>query len=396
MRQPVNLISPEFRANPSPFYARLRNEPIQQVEPGGLWAISRYEDVQFALKNPKLFTSTFIQQSANPEWLKGVGNPLSESILAMDPPQHTRMRALVTHAFTQRTIAQLEARIRTMANELTEDILRQGEVDFVQAFALPLPAFVIGELLGLSAELRPKLRQWSDVIVSIAASVPESPERIAYVRSNLAEFQTFLREVFEDRKARPREDLISGLLAAEVEGRRLTDPELMAFGTALLVAGLETTVHLLSQLMVRTAQAPELFTRLRAEPALIPAVVEEVVRLDSPVLLSVRLTTQEVELGGVKLPAHVPVVVLIGSANRDERQFERAEELVLDRRTQHIGFGYGVHFCLGAPLARMESRIALETLTARCQGFALTGGELKWNTGFGVRGPAVLPVRAIP
>jgi hypothetical protein len=396
MRQPVNLMSPEFRANPNPFYARLRSEPIQQVEPGGLWAISRYEDVQYALKNPKLFTSTFIQQSANPEWLKGVGNPLSESILAMDPPQHTRMRALVTHAFTQRTIAQLEARMRAEASALTEDILRQGEVDFVQAFALPMPAFVIGELLGLSAELRPKLRKWSDVIVSIAASVQETPERMAYVRSHLAEFQTFLREVFEDRKARPREDLISGLLAAEVEGRRLTDPELMAFGTALLVAGLETTVHLLCHLMIRIAQAPEVFTRMRAEPALIPALVEEVVRLDAPVVLSVRLTTQEVELGGVKLPAHAPVALLIGSANRDEQKFERAEELVLDRRTQHLGFGHGVHFCLGAPLARMEARIALETLAARCQGFALTGGELKWNNVLGVRGPVVLPVRAIP
>ncbi|HEX8822130.1 MAG TPA: hypothetical protein VF794_19540 [Archangium sp.] len=136
MREPVNVMSPEFRADPSPFYARLRNEPIQQVEPGGLWAVSRHEDVQYVLKNPKLFTSTFIQQAANPEWLAGVGNPLADSLVGMDPPHHTRMRALVSHAFTHKTIARLEASIRQVAGELAEDIRRRQTVDFIQAFAL--------------------------------------------------------------------------------------------------------------------------------------------------------------------------------------------------------------------------------------------------------------------
>jgi hypothetical protein len=397
MSEPINVMSPEFRADPAPFYARLRSEPIQQVEPGGLWAISRHEDVQFAFKNPKLFTSTFVQQASNPEWLEGVGNPLGYSMLGMDPPQHTQMRALVSHAFTHKTIARLEESIRRVSGELAEEIRRRQEVDIVQEFALPLPAFVIGELLGFGPELRPRLKQWADDIVSIVSVVQEPPERIAYLRRSLTEFQDFLREVIADRKARPREDLMSDLVRAEVEGRSLTESEVIAFGTALLVGGLETTIHLLSHTVRRMALDPELFARVRAEPALIPALVEEVLRLDSPLQLTVRLTTQEVELGGVKLPAYAPVALLVGSANRDERVFERADELVLERRTQqHIAFGYGAHYCLGAPLARMEARIGLEELFARCQGFVLAPKELKWNNSIGLRGPVALPVRAIP
>ena len=397
MRTPVDVMSPEFRADPAPFYARLRSEPIQQVEPGGLWAISRHEDVQFAFKNPKLFTSTFVKQASNPAWLEGVGNPLGYSLLGLDPPQHTQMRALVSHAFTHKTISRLEESIRRVSGELTENIVRQQEVDFVQAFALPLPAFVIGELLGFGPELRPRLKQWSDDIVSIVAVVQETPERIAYLRRTLSEFQDFLREVIADRRARPREDLMSDLVRAELEGRSLTESEVIAFGTALLVGGLETTIHLLSHTARRMALAPELFARVRAEPALLPALVEEVLRLDSPLQLTVRLTTQEVELGGVKLPAYAPVALLVGSANRDERVFERPDELVLERRTQqHIAFGYGVHFCLGAPLARMEARIGLEELFARCKGFVLSPRELKWNNSIGLRGPVALPLLAIP
>ena len=397
MREPIDVMSPEFRADPSPFYARLRSEPIQQVEPGGLWAISRHEDVQYVLKNPKLFSSTFLQQIMRPEWLAGVGNPLSESILTMDPPHHTRMRALVSLAFTHKTIARLEASIRQVAGELAEDVRRQQEVDFVQAFALPLPAFVIAELLGFPPELRSKLKQWSDDIISITASVPEPPERIAYLRSSLAELQSFLREVITDRRARPREDMMSELLVAEVEGRRLTDSELVAFGTVLLVGGLETTVYLLGHTVRRMAQAPKVLARVRAEPALIPSRVEEVLRLDSPFQITLRLTTQEVELGGVKLPAYAPVAVMMGSANRDERQFEQADELVLERRSpQLLSFGHGVHFCLGAPLARMEAHLALEELFARCEGFVLSQEALKWNHSLGIRGPVELPLHAIP
>ncbi len=397
MREPINVMSPEFRADPAPFYARLRNEPIQQVEPGGIWAVSRHEDVQYVLKNPKLFTSTFVQQATNPEWLKGVGNPLGESLVAMDPPHHTKMRALVSHAFTHKTIARLEASIRQMSRQLAEEVCRQQEVDFIQAFALPLPAFVIGELLGFAPELRPKLKQWSDDIVSIASNVPEPAERIAYLRGSLAELQAFMREVITERRARPREDMMSELLVAEVEGRRLTDTELVAFGTVLLVGGLETTVHLLGHTVRRMAMSPELLARVRADSALIPALVEEVLRLDSPLQITLRLTTQEVELGGVKLPAHAPVAVMLGSANLDERQFERAGELVLERRTpQLMSFGHGVHFCLGAPLARMEARIGLEELFARCEGFVLSPKALKWNHSLGIRGPVALPVRAVP
>jgi cytochrome P450 len=396
MHEPINVTSPGFRANPYPFYTRLRSEPIQQVEPGGLWAISRYEDVQYVLRNPKLFTSTIIQQAAHPEWLAGVGNPLADSLVGMDPPKHTRMRVLVNHAFTQRTILRLEGRIRTMARELAEDVRRRQEVDFVQAFAMPLPAFVIGELLGLPHELRSRLKQWADDIVSIAANVPETPERIAHLRRSLSEFQAFLREVIADRRNQPREDMMSDLVAAEVEGRPLTHEEVFAFGMLLLVGGLETTVHLLCHTVMRLARGPELLARVRIEPALIPALLEEVLRLDSPVQITLRLTTQEVELGGVKLPPRAPLAVMMGSANRDERLFERADELMLERRTQHMAFGHGAHFCMGSPLARMEARIGLEEMLARIQGFVLPPQELKWNHSLGLRGPVELPVRVLP
>jgi hypothetical protein len=265
-------------------------------------------------------------------------------------------------------------------------------VDFVSAFSLRLPVRVLNLFFGLDPKLWPRMRVWADDLLSIPASQP-TPERMEEIRHSLVEMEECFQALIASRRAEPREDLVSDLLREE----GLTDEELMSFLFSLLPAGFETTVHLLSNTLLVLARHPRELERVREDTRLIPRLIEEVLRYDPPGQSSIRLVTEDVELGGVRIPQGAVVAVLLGSAMRDEQRFAEPDRFNLDREGQsHLPFGHGIHFCLGAMLARMEARLGLEALFSRIRGVSLTGQEVQWSQSIIARGPVSLPVRFEP
>jgi cytochrome P450 len=393
----LNLFAPEFRDNPYPFFAEMRRQPtLTPVDPLGFWAVTRYADVLHVLKNPQLFSSTGGRALAEPAWL-GCPNPFADSMVMLDPPRHTRLRALVNRAFSPTALARLEPRIRGFAQQAAAQLPLGRSIDFIGAFALKLPVAVIGELLGLDASLHARFKRWSDDIINTSNPAPDDHAWKAQIRGTYAEMEHYLRGVIEDRRRQPREDMISDLLAARMEGESLSDKELMGFLFLLLVAGLEATVHLLGHSARALCQQPELFARLRSDRSRIPTFIEEVLRCEPPAQVVMRLTTADTELSGTRLPAGTHLMLMLGSASRDEAQFLEGDRINLDREGSHtIPFGHGIHFCLGAPLARLEARIAVEALLERCGGLSRDASPVQWNESIVVRGPAVLPLRLLP
>lgn len=391
MDEPMNVLSPAFRADPYPYYAELRRRgPVSQVEPGGMWAVSRYEEVIFVLKHPELFSSQGFKTAWQPPW---VGyNPLANSMIAMDPPGHARLRALVSRGFGPLAAARLEPRVRTLAGELADGLRGEGG-DFIQALAMPLPAFVIGELLGVDHGLRASFKRWADDILSVTPELPP-PEQIARVKATIAALDGTLREVIAARRQAPRGDAVSDLIAAEAEGQALTDTELVNFLVVLLLGGLETTTHLLGNALIYLAAHPDLMARLHAAPALVPPFIEEILRFDGPSQSLPRVTLQETTLAGVTLPPGAMVLALVGSANRDERLYPDPDRFNLDRGSQGgLQFGHGIHFCIGAALARMEARTALEAIVTRYARVERITDEIEYSRTLTVRGPVALPLR---
>ncbi|WP_437579039.1 cytochrome P450 [Sorangium sp. So ce887] len=392
MHHRMDVLSPEFRANPYPCYAELRRAaPVCQVEPGGMWAVSRYEDVLFVLKSPELFSSHGFKAAWQPPW---VGyNPLASSMLALDPPAHTRLRGLIHRAFGARTVARLAPQVRAVAEELAGTLA--GELDFIDAFAMPLPAFVIGEVLGLDHGLRRHFKRWADDILSVTPG-PEPPAHAERIRTTIAELTGYLRDVVAARRRAPADDTVSDLIRAEADGQALTDTEIVDFLVLLLLGGLETTTHLLGNALLFLADHPDMMRRLRAAPDLVPLFLEEVLRYDGPSQSVPRLTTREVELAGATLPPGALVLALVASANRDERQYPEPDRFDLHRGSHGgLQFGHGIHFCIGAALARMEARAALEALIARFPRVERGPGEIVYNRTLTVRGPVALPLRFI-
>jgi cytochrome P450 len=307
------------------------------------------------------------------------------------------LRGLVSRAFGTSLLTRLEPSIRATSEELTTGILERRTVDFVKDFALPLPASVIGALLGLESSLHSHFKKWSDDIAALSASRPEDTELLASVRRSVDEMERYLQEVLERRRREPGDDMISDLLRAQVDGESLTNTELMGFFFILLIAGLETTLNLLSSSAWVLASNPELLARLRADRSLIPQFIEEVLRYEPPIQASVRLCTEDVVVGGVPLLKGSLVYVLLGSALRDEARFPDAERFDMDRNgTENLAFGHGIHFCLGAQLARLEARVALEVLLARVGGLSLRSEQLEWMPSVTVRGLKSLPVEVHP
>ncbi|MBN8232992.1 cytochrome P450 [Corallococcus macrosporus] len=393
MSERFNLLSPEVKANPYPTYARMRREaPVCQVEPGGMWAVSRHEDVLRVLKDPRRFSSQGFRVATNPPWLGG--NPFSESMLTMDPPQHARLRVLVQKAFGAAAMAQLEPRVRDLCRQAVAELPRGVPVDLMPPYALRIPAAVISDLLGLDPSRATRLKQWADLITGGVTTVkPDEEDRKQRARDAVAELRQYFGEVLEARARAPGTDLVSELQQARVDGEALSKDELIAFMALLLVGGIETVVHLLGASLVVLRDHPEIWTQLRADRSRIPGFIEEVLRYEPPAQAAPRLTTEEVELGGVSLPKGAPVLVLLGSAAHDEAHFPDGDRFNLSRPgPQNLPFGHGIHFCLGAQLARMEGRLALEALLDAV-GHLQAGPEpMTWHRTLVVRGPATLPL----
>jgi cytochrome P450 len=346
------------RLDPFPWYATMRRDsPVSYDTRRGGWGVFCYDDVQEVLANHAIFSSQF--HGGAP---LHANQPIAASMISTDPPRHRQLRSLVTQAFTPRAIDALAPRITAIVDELLDAALPAGRFDGIRDLGEPLPVIVIAELLGVPPQDRARFKRWSDAVVSLAGGA----EMSGFAAQR--EMATYFMGIIEQRRRQPGDDLISGLLQAEIGGERLSLPELLGFCALLLVAGNETTTNLIGNALHCFAERPDVWERLRAEPALVPQAIEEVIRFRSPVQAMYRVTTQPVELRGQRIPAGAGVVAYIGSANRDETRFAAPDRFDADRQpNRHLGFGYGIHYCLGAPLARLEGRIALTALLERAR-----------------------------
>jgi cytochrome P450 len=400
-------LDPEQRADPYPVYAQLRREePVSYAPAFDLWVVSRYEDVLAVLKDEETFSSRNALRSAPHEPPPEVRAVLAEGwpempiIVDSDPPLHSRIRRPITKAFTPRRVAELEPRIEAIATELVDSFAADGEADLVERFAWPLPLRVMGELIGVPADDLPWLHDRSRDWLGLFQDTGSLEERVARARGTV-EFQRYFVRLTEERAREPRDDLTSALVAAAAEEETpLSHAELAGVPLDLIVAGHVTVTRALGSALVLLLRHPEAMDALRRDPSLVPGAVEEILRLESPAQGLFREATRDVELGGVLLPKGARLMVHFGSANRDEAVFGPDAERFDPRREdvgRHVAFGKGIHFCIGAPLARLELRIALPLLLERLPGLRRADDEpLAYDPIFFARGLARLPLRWDP
>ena len=399
-----DLAGARFKANPYPFYARLRVEaplwPTTLPDKRKAWLVTRYEDVVRVLKDDAFakdkMNAMDREQRAKTPWVPGFFKPLERNMLDLDDPDHARLRSLVGQAFTPRLIERLRGRIEALSEELLDAMerkgARRGGAELVADYALPLPATVIAELLGVPAEDHPKFHRWSNRLVSVSSGrdmLWALPAALSFVR--------YLRKLVERRRADPQDDLITALIRAEEAGDKLSEDELLAMTFLLLVAGHETTVNLISGGTLALLEHPEQAEALRCNPLLVKPAVEELLRYTSPVEMATeRYAREDVEIAGATIPRGELVLAVLGSANRDEWHFEDPDVLDLARDpNRHLAFGRGgVHHCLGAPLSRMEGQVAISAFPRRFPKarLAVAAETLRWRRGLFLRGLQRLPL----
>lgn len=387
----LNFFAPDFQTDPFPTYAKMRDAGVSTVAPMGFFAVSRHADVQRALRNSDLFSSAGFVEAFEPPW---VGyNPGAHTMLSMDPPDHTKLRVLVNKAFSGAALHRVEARMRALAGELVDRLVAAGEVDVVESFALPMTAGSLGLFMDLDPAFYGRFKRWSDTLASVTPT-PRDDAHVQEVRDTVAEVQHYLGELIQQRRAHPGDDVVSALIRAEVDGRSLDEKELVAFLVLLIVAGLETTVNLISKASLRLADQPELLGRLKAEPALVPKFLEEMLRWDPPTHTLFRLTKSEVKLDGGVIPPGAFVMLMLAAANRDPTVFADPDRFDLGRDTAgHVAFGYGAHQCIGLQLARIEARLAFDALLSEVGRIERATEEVKVLHTMTVRGPAKLMLR---
>jgi cytochrome P450 len=344
---------PAVIADPFPYYRLLQQEaPVHEVEKHGFFVLSRYDDVVTAAQDWEHFSTT---------WGPGpqrVESPVA-SVLQSDPPQHSRLRSIISKAFTPRAVSACEPLVDKFAHECVDRILGQGQADLIDEYAIPIPVVVIAEMLGVPREDRALFRKWSDDIVGAIAGKVDP-------RESQQEFNAYFSDVVKARQKDPRDDVISKLLLPNLKGEKLDTPEVISFCLSLLVAGNETTTGLIGNLFFELAKRPDAWSRLREDPSLVASAVEESLRFDAPNQGLFRHTVKEVELHGVKIPEGRKVLLLFGAAGRDADHFEQPDEFDIARSpNRHIAFGAGIHHCLGAALGRLEANTALRIATER-------------------------------
>lgn len=397
----LNIVSAEFKANPFPLLDSLRaSEPVFRTHlpdktKTPVWLLTRYEDVFALLKDerfPKNRRSALTpEQIRKLPWVPPMFRPLERNMLDLDQPDHTRLRALVHKAFTPRLVEQMRERAQTLADELLERVAHRNEMDLINDYALPLPMTIITEILGVPTGDRHKFHKWSKAVVSLS-----SPNVTVRVIPPVWMFIRYLRRFFKVRRVDPQDDLASALIQAEEAGDKLSEDELLAMVFLLLVAGHETTVNLIGSGVLALLEHPDQMEKLRREPTLIKTAIEELLRYTAPVFMSTeRYAREDVTLHDVTIPRGEMTFGVIGSANRDETVFQNPDQLDITREpNKHLSFGQGIHFCLGAPLARMEAQIAINTLLRRMPDLRLkvSPGSLRWRPSMILRGLDMLPV----
>lgn len=400
MPELLDPLDPRHLADPYPSYHRLRAlEPVHRSERFACWILTRHADVLALLCDPRTSVTRQsedqVSNTAFPE-IRPESKPLADAfrqvLMFLDPPAHTRVRALVSKAFTPARVARYRPRIQETIDALLADAARRGAMDLIHDFAYPLPATVIAGILGVPPEERDVFKRWSDDLGALLD--PMVPPHVAErAQQSAREMWDFLHDVFRERRSRPREDLVSALVAVEEQGVGLSETELFATCALLLGAGHLTTTNLLGNAVWALLQNPGERRRLQQNPALLATAVDEFLRYDSPTQVTARRATADIAVGGKTIAAGDFVVLALGAANRDPEVFPEPDRLDLGRSpNRHLTFGAGAHYCLGSKLARTEAQMAIGSLLRRFPAFK-QDGEAERKTGIVSRGLASLPLR---
>lgn len=392
-----NPLDPEIRRNPYAAYTRGRELGVvgHPQLPVPLHSVFRYEDIQRILRDHETFSNQFMRADAVAAELVEQPPP---SMLGSDPPRHTRLRSLVNSAFTPRIIQRLEPRMHEITEELVDAAIDRGAVDLVDALTYPLPVVMIAEIIGVPIEDRTQFRAWSDAIVkTLGQGLIDggNVDRIKHQQAVMNEMKEYFVPLAEERRASPREDLLTGLVQARHEGSKLDDDEMLSMLVLILVAGNETTTTLIGNAAITLMEHPEAMEQLRADPELMSSAIDEVLRFSAPIQFDPRMVTRDIEFGGAVFKEGQRVLAWLGSANRDETVFENADVFDITRKKNaHLSFGFGTHYCLGANLARLEANVAIKTLLRKTKNFRRVSDEpLPLHTSPVFRSFSSIPVR---
>lgn len=394
-----NPFAPGMLANPYAMYRTLREQaPVYWSDMMESWILTRYDDIDAVLMDSRFSSDRARAKTRFAEMIRQQQEqygPMSsaQTMLTSDPPDHTRLRRLVSKAFTPRAVENLRPRIQEIVDYLLDDAGKRGEFDIIHEVAYPLPVIVIAEMLGVPAEDRRRFKEWSDTVVATLGGPFTPPEVMQAGRQAIDELAEYLGHIIAARRAEPKEDLISGLIAAEEGGQVLSEDEIFATCILLLIAGNETTTNLIGTGMLALFRNPDQMDRLRENPALISSAVEELLRYAGPVHGTGRVPKEDVEIAGHAFKEGEMVFTLLAAGNRDPAHYENPEQLDIARNpTDHLALGDGIHFCLGAPLARAEAQITIGTMLQRFPRLRLLDEDPEWGGTFIIRGPKQLNV----
>ncbi len=392
-----HLLDPEVLANPYPLFRRLRTEdPVHWDAFLHTWVVTRYVDVMEVLH---AFSA---ERTHTPQKLKAMGlaemSPIAQLMvrlmLFMDPPAHTRLRALASHAFSPARVEVLRSHIREIVNRLLDAVQSKGQMDIIRDLAEPLPAIVTAEMLGVPVSDRHQLKAWSADFAEMLGNFQHNPEHAPRMLRTVQDMTAYFRDRIRELKDIPREGLVHSLMTAEVDGDRLTEEEVVANSIVTMVGGLETTTNLIGNGVLTLLRNPGEMKRLPEDLSLIPAAVEEMLRYESPSQHTGRLAPEDVELGGRVIRKGQAVMAVMAAANRDPERFPDPDRFDVARAdNRHLAFGYAAHFCFGAALARVEGQEAFEAIVRRLPELELQPGPLVWRNNLGLRGLTALPVR---
>ncbi len=397
----VDVTNAKFKANPFPFYAQLRAEapvfPVTVPMPTKqrAWLITRYSDVQDVLKDARFAKNP--RNAMSPEqlkkrpWIPSMFKPLEQNMLDLDSPDHTRLRALVHKAFTPRLIEQMRDQIQALTDELLDAAEPKGSMDLIADFALPLPLTIIGRILGVPAKDNHKFHRWTKTLLSAGTNT----NYVVFIPI-IMRFMGYLKKLIKERRAHPKDDLVTALVQAKDGSDKLSGDEVLAMIFLLLIAGHETTVNLIGSGSLALLEHPDQMEKLRSEPAIIKPAIEELLRFVCPVEMATeRYAREDITIAGTTIPRGELVLAVIGSANRDANYFDNPDSLDVTRENnKHLAFGLGAHYCLGAPLSRLEGQIAISTLIRRMPNLRLSiaPDQIRWRGGIILRGLEALPV----
>jgi cytochrome P450 len=392
-----HLLDPDVLADPYPLYARLREEsPVLWDRFLHAWVLTRYDDVVEVLGRfsaectltPERLTELGMQR------LAPVAEIMVKQMLFMDPPQHRRVRGLASTAFTARRVERLRDHIRDIANDLIDRVAEHGEMDLMSDFAGPLPAIVSAEMLGLPTQDHEQLKDWSQTFAQILGNFQNNPDGMDDVLNATSDMSAYLYRTLVRHSDAPAVGLIGLLSQARVQGDRLTEEEVIANTIITMVGAMETTTNLTGNGLVTLLRNPAALEQLRDDPAILPGAIEELLRYESPSQQTTRIAPEDLVLGGQQIERGQSVIAVMGAANRDPERFADPNRLDLTRQdNRHLAFGWGPHFCFGAPLGRIEAQIAFETLLTRLRELELVGGPLQWRANLKLRGLETLPIR---